>query len=32
MGKHVGLFDTKLKINGIVPVVIRDDLPDDDDE
>lgn len=32
LGKHVGLFDTKLKINGIVPVIIRDDLGDDDDD
>jgi phage terminase small subunit len=32
MGKHVGLFDTKLKISGSIPTVIRDDLGDDDDE
>lgn len=31
LGKHVGVFDNKLKISGVVPVVIRDDLGDDDE-
>jgi phage terminase small subunit len=32
LGKHVGLFDNKLKLIGAIPVVIRDNLGEDDDE
>ena len=32
LGRHLGIWNDKLKINGGVPVVIRDDLPDDDEE
>lgn len=31
LGKHVGIFDTKVKIDTAIPVVIHDDLGDDDE-
>jgi phage terminase small subunit len=31
LGKHVGLFDSRIKIDAAIPIVIRDDLGDDDD-
>jgi len=31
LGRHLGIWNDKLKINGGVPVVIRDDLPEDDE-
>jgi phage terminase small subunit len=31
LGKRYGLFTDKLKVDGAVPVVIRDDLPEDDE-
>ena len=31
LGKHVGMFNDKLKIEGVVPVVIQDDLDENDD-
>lgn len=32
LGKHLGMFSDKLKIEGSIPVVICDDLGDEDDE
>lgn len=32
LGKHTGMFTDKFKIEGAIPVVIHDDLDDEDDE
>ncbi len=32
LGKHIGMFTDKFKIEGAIPVVIHDDLDDEDDE
>ena len=32
LGKHNGMFTDKLKIEGAIPIVIKDDLDEDDDE
>lgn len=32
LGKHIGMFTDKLKIEGAIPVVIQDDLGEEDDE
>ena len=32
LGKHMGMFTDKFKIEGVIPVVIHDDLNDEDDE
>lgn len=31
LGKHIGLFSDKLKVEGAIPIVIEDDLGDEDD-
>lgn len=32
LGKHLGMFTDKFKVEGAIPVVIQDDLGDDDDQ
>jgi phage terminase small subunit len=32
LGKHMGMFTDKFKIDGAIPIVIQDDLDEDDDE
>lgn len=34
LGKHLGLFNDNLNVNGslTLPVVLKDDIPDDDEE
>lgn len=32
LGKHIGMFTDKLKIEGAIPIVIQDDLGEEDDE
>ena len=32
LGKHMGMFTDKFKIEGVIPVVIQDDMDDEDDE
>jgi phage terminase small subunit len=32
LGKHIGMFTDKFKIEGAIPVVIQDDMDEDDDE
>ena len=31
LGRHLGMFNDKLKIEGSIPIVIKDDLGEDDD-
>lgn len=32
LGKHIGMFTDKFKIEGAIPVVIQDDMDEDDEE
>lgn len=32
LGKHIGMFSDRLKIDGAIPIVISDDLGEEDDE
>lgn len=32
LGKHIGMFSDRLKVEGAIPIVIADDLGEDDDE
>lgn len=32
LGKHIGMFTDKFKVEGVIPIVIQDDLGDEDDD
>lgn len=32
LGKHMGMFTDKFKVEGAIPIVIKDDLDDEDDD
>ncbi len=32
LGKHIGMFSDRLKVEGAIPIVITDDLSEEDDE
>jgi len=32
IGRHLGMFNDKLKLEGVIPVVIKDDMGEDDEE